>query len=150
MRSVFLAVLALTPGCSLLGISPRQVPYEHHEVTTPSGVIVQDILAGTGPAVLPTSEVTLNYVARVQGGGPIDSSYDRGLPISFRMGRAPILGWNEGLLGMRPGGRRHLVVPPYLAYGDDGVEGVVPPRATLEFDIELVEAKPSGADAPDE
>lgn len=139
MRFVFLAVLALTPGCSLLGISPRQVSYEHPEITTESGVLVQDVLTGTGRRVWPRSEVTIHYVMRVPGGEALDSSYDRGEPHPpFLIGNAPILGWNEGLLGMQIGGRRKLTVPPYLAYGDDGVEGLIPPGATLEFDIELV------------
>ena len=76
----------------------------------------------------------------LEDGTRLDSSYDRGTSLDFVIGEAPIAGWNEGMLGMKPGGKRELRVPPALAYGEAGIDNLVPPNATLVFLIELLSA----------
>ncbi|MDF1837254.1 MAG: FKBP-type peptidyl-prolyl cis-trans isomerase [Planctomycetota bacterium] len=125
-------------SCSL----PRwntKVDVNHRARTDQHGITIQEILTGIGPEVTPSSEVTLDYKVSLESGDPVDSSYDRGLPITFRMGEAPILGWEYALLGMKPGGRRLATLPPYQAYGEQGVEGLIPPLSVLVCEFELLE-----------
>lgn len=143
MRALPFLLAALLPGCSLLW--PQPVEVVHHEVVTDSGVRYVDFLAGQGPAVVADSVVTIDYTAKLPDGTVIDSTSDRGIPVTFQMGEAPIEGWNHGLLGMRAGGRRTLVVPASLAYGEEGVPGLVPPGATLLFEVELLTVGAGGA-----
>ncbi len=141
-----LHTLTLLAGLALLGTTscslPRwnlKVDVDHPVQTDQHGIRVQEILTGIGPEVTPESEVTLDYKVSLEGGDPVDSSYDRGLPITFRMGEAPILGWEYALLGMKPGGRRLATLPPYQAYGEQGVEGLIPPMSVLVCEFELLE-----------
>jgi peptidylprolyl isomerase len=88
--------------------------------------------------------VVVDYTGWIDNNGRFgrrfDSSRDRGQPLAFRLGSGEVMrGWDEGIAGMRVGGRRRLIVPPYLAYGSRGVPGVIPPGATLIFDVELIE-----------
>ncbi|HRV80093.1 MAG TPA: FKBP-type peptidyl-prolyl cis-trans isomerase, partial [Planctomycetota bacterium] len=103
------------------------------------GVQYQDVLQGLGPEVTPTSEVTLDYRVTLSDQTVVDSTYDRGQALTFPMGSAPILGWEETLLGMRAGGRRVAEIPPALGYGEEGIEGLVPPNASLLCEFEMLE-----------
>ena len=114
---------------------------DHPELTTPKGVVYQDLILGLGAMAIDGREITIEYTVRLENGAQVDSTRNRGRPVSFQLGRAPVVGWNEGLEGMREGGRRRLIVPPWLAYGDEGVPGLIPPRATLTFEVELVAVK---------
>lgn len=127
--------LALT-GCGALDFS-RQVPVNHPEVTTERGVVLRDLLSGQGLPAIAGDEVTVDYTVQLEDGTQVDSTLDRGLTETFRLGAAPLPGWDEGLIGMRPGGRRWLLLPPGLAYGEAGVPGLVPPGAALECVVEL-------------
>ena len=141
MRTPTLAlVLALAPGCSLFG--DRRVEVDHPLHESPSGVSWQDILPGTGALARAGDEVTVNYTARIAGGRRIDSTHDRGLPVTFQLGEAPLPGWDVGVAGMRVGGERVVIVPPDLAYGEEGVGDWIPPNATLVFLFELIEVGP--------
>ena len=131
-------VVLCTTSCSL----PRwnlEVDVDHPVRTSQNGIRIQEILTGIGPEVTPQSEVTLDYQVSLENGDQVDSSYDRGLPITFRMGEAPILGWEYALLGMKPGGRRVATLPPFQAYGEQGVEGLIPPMSNLICQFELLE-----------
>ena len=140
MRAVaLLLALAAAPGCSLF--RARAVEVEHTMHRMPSGVRWRDELPGTGAAAQVGNLLTVHYVARLAEGGEIDSSHDRGLPVTFRLGDAPLPGWDAGLPGMRVGGERLLIVPPHMAYGDDGLEGWIPAQATLVFLFELIEVE---------
>jgi len=112
-----------------------------NDTTTPTGtatITIQDLVVGTGALALAGDTVTVNYVGTLTNGTKFDSSYDTGIPFPFRLGTGQvILGWDQGIPGMRVGGKRHLVIPPSLAYGTQG-SGAVPPNATLLFDIELL------------
>jgi FKBP-type peptidyl-prolyl cis-trans isomerase len=138
--------LALLAGLALIGTSSCSLPRWHLKVdvdhpvqTTQHGVQIQEILTGIGPEVTAQSEVTLDYRVSLENGNLVDSSYDRGLPITFRMGEAPILGWEYALLGMKSGGRRVATLPPYQGYGEQGVEGLIPPMSVLICEFELLE-----------
>lgn len=123
-------------GCGLFRPRPVDVPRVH--VQTPEGVRYVDVQEGIGPAVGPGDLVRLDYTAYLADGTQVDSSHDRGQPLEVRLGEAPIAGWNEGLVGMRTNGVRRIQVPAALAYGAEGVPGLVPPNADMVFEIELL------------
>jgi FKBP-type peptidyl-prolyl cis-trans isomerase len=109
-------------------------------IVTPSGLryVVRQPGEGSPPAV--GAEVTAHYHGTLLTGQKFDSSYDRGQPYSFRVGRGEVIkGWDEAFAGMTRGERRTLIVPWWLAYGEAGRPPRIPPRATLVFDVELVE-----------
>ncbi len=104
----------------------------------PPQVTIDDLIVGTGAAATTGNTVTVNYVGRLQNGTQFDSSYDRGQPFTFRLGVGQVIaGWDQGVPGMRVGGKRRLTIPPSLGYGSQGY-GAIPPNSTLVFDIELV------------
>ena len=110
-------------------------------VTTSSGLKYKDEVVGNGPSPTPGQTVTVHYTGRLENGTKFDSSVDRNQPLSFQIGRGTVVkGWDEGVMTMRVGGKRQLVVPPALGYGAAGRPGI-PPNATLIFDIELLAVK---------
>ncbi len=135
---VLILLASLCSGCRLMG-KPRSVKVERPQTTTVGGVSWQDTLVGTGEPARTGDRLTIDYVARLADGTQVDATADRGLPFQFVLGEAPVPGWNEGLVGMREGGRRRLDVPAELAYGSEGVPGLVPPNAPMRFEIELSE-----------
>ena len=113
------------------------------ETTTASGLRYTDTQPGTGAVPKPGQTVSVNYTGWLyedgKKGAKFDSSYDRGTPITFPLGEGRVIkGWDEGLSTMHVGGKRTLIIPPGLAYGQRGAGGVIPPGATLMFDVELV------------
>lgn len=105
-----------------------------------SGLEWTDLVCGKGETAVGGSTVTVDYVGRLENQEVFDSSRRNGEPFTFLLGAGRVIdGWEEGVRGMRVGGTRRLVVPPVLGYGDDGYAGVVPPDATLIFDIELLD-----------
>ena len=107
---------------------------------TPSGLTIIEVKEGTGPVAESGQTVTVNYTGRLfYGGEKFDSSFDHNGPFSFPLGaRQVIKGWDEGVAGMKVGGKRQLVIPPDLGYGDRGAGEKIPPGATLIFDVDLV------------
>lgn len=115
-------------------------------VTQPSGLKYQDEVVGTGPEPKTGQQVTVHYTGwlydKGQKGKKFDSSRDRGQPFSFQIGAGQVIrGWDEGVATMKAGGKRTLVIPPELGYGARGAGGVIPPGATLIFDVELIGSK---------
>jgi FKBP-type peptidyl-prolyl cis-trans isomerase FkpA len=103
------------------------------------GVYYEDMEVGTGEPARPGDRVLVHYTGWLPQGIQFDSSRDRQEPFGFRLGAGHVIrGWDDGLDGMREGGRRKLVIPPELAYGAEGAGGVIPPHATLVFDVELL------------
>ncbi len=111
-------------------------------VTTQSGLQYQDTLVGAGAEAVAGKSVTVNYVGTLQDGSKFDSSIDRNQPFTFTLGAGQVIpGWDEGIAGMKVGGKRKLVIPPDLAYGAQGYPPVIPANATLTFDVELLDVK---------
>ena len=109
---------------------------------TPSGLKIIDVQIGTGREALPNTNVTVHYDGRLEDGKEFDSSRRRGQPFRFRLGAGQVIrGWDEGLVGMKEGGKRQLVIPPELGYGRQGAGGVIPANATLVFDVELLKVE---------
>ena len=149
MRVVLpLAVTLLLAGCSLddLRSRPLNPPIarelavnEHDLTTTPSGLRYQDVTVGDGAEAGAGDSVSVHYSGWLTDGSPFDSSRDRGTPLTFQLGAGRVIaGWEEGVAGMKVGGRRKLVIPANLGYGARGAPPVIPPSATLVFDVELL------------
>jgi len=108
--------------------------------TTASSLQYWDIVVGTGATAVPGKPVSVHYTGWLTTGEKFDSSLDRGKPFVFPLGEGQVIpGWDEGVAGMKAGGKRQLRIPPSLGYGDSGAGGVIPPKATLIFDVELLE-----------
>jgi FKBP-type peptidyl-prolyl cis-trans isomerase FkpA len=109
--------------------------------TTPTGggtLVIEDLVVGTGATAAVGDLVTVNYVGTLTNGTKFDSSYDRGQPYTFRIGAGQVIaGWDQGLPGMKVGGKRRLTIPPSLGYGGQA-NGPIPANSTLVFEIELV------------
>jgi len=111
-------------------------------IRAPGGLFYRDLVVGSGALAQPGSTVSAQYTGWLPNGHKIDSSRDRGKPYEFRLGAGQVIpGWDEGLAGMRAGGRRQLVVPAALAYGHAGYGEAIPPEAVLVFDVELVQVR---------
>ncbi len=108
-------------------------------VTTPSGLKYEVITAGTGATPTAGQTVIVHYTGTLDDGTKFDSSRDRNEPFKFKLGAGQVIkGWDEGLATMKVGDRRNLILPPELGYGSRGAGGVIPPNATLIFDVELL------------
>jgi peptidylprolyl isomerase len=108
-------------------------------VTLPSGLKYVDLKVGTGESPKPGATVVVHYTGTLENGTKFDSSRDRGTPFDFHLGQHEVIeGWDQGIATMKPGGRRKLIIPPDLAYGANGQPPVIPPNATLIFDVELL------------
>jgi len=109
---------------------------------TNSGLEYIEILAGTGAQAVAGKTVSVHYTGKLPDGKVFDSSLTRGVPIDFPLGAGRVIkGWDEGIALMKVGGKAQLVIPPELGYGARGAGGVIPPNATLIFDVELVAVK---------
>jgi peptidylprolyl isomerase len=110
--------------------------------TIPSGLQIQDIKIGTGKAVKSGDTISVNYIGTLLNGTKFDSSYDRGQPFETQIGVGQVIkGWDEGMIGMKVGGKRKLVIPPELGYGATGAGTTIPPNSTLVFEVELMGIK---------
>ena len=100
----------------------------------------EDLVIGTGAVAEAGQDIVVHYVGRLADGTQFDSSLARGDPLDFALGAGDVIkGWDQGVPGMRVGGKRRLTIPPELAYGEHGLAGIIPPHATLVFDVELLE-----------
>lgn len=130
----FILTLALTLFVSTLAqAEPEKI------ITTPSGLKYVDLVEGKGPIPQTGDKVTVNYVGRLEDGTKFDSSLDHGKPFSYIQGVTNLIpGWTEGVSTMKTGGKRKLIIPAKLGYGSAGAGDVIPPNATLIFEIELL------------
>ncbi|MBY0264983.1 MAG: FKBP-type peptidyl-prolyl cis-trans isomerase [Burkholderiales bacterium] len=107
--------------------------------TTASGLIIEELVAGNGAEAAAGQYVTVHYTGWLTDGTKFDSSKDRGDPFEFPLGAGHVIkGWDEGVQGMKIGGSRKLTIPASLGYGARGAGGVIPPNATLVFEVELL------------
>ncbi|MGC1357346.1 MAG: FKBP-type peptidyl-prolyl cis-trans isomerase [Xanthobacteraceae bacterium] len=143
-RFALATAFAATTGVLILSESADA----QQTVTTPSGLKYIDVKAGTGTGAAPKTGQTcvMHYTGWLYEGGKkgakFDSSVDRGQPFEFKIGMHQVIpGWDEGVATMNVGGKRTLIIPPELGYGARGAGGVIPPNATLMFDVELLAIK---------
>ncbi|AYH45235.1 FKBP-type peptidyl-prolyl cis-trans isomerase [Azoarcus sp. DN11] len=109
------------------------------QTTTASGLVFEDLEVGSGATAVAGKRVSVHYTGWLTDGKKFDSSKDRNDPFDFPLGAGHVIrGWDEGVQGMQEGGRRKLTIPPQLGYGARGAGGVIPPNATLVFEVELL------------
>jgi len=146
------AIAALALVTALAGVGAAMAPTPaaaqaaEATTTTPSGLKITDSKVGAGATPKPGQICVMHYTGWLYEGGAkgkkFDSSLDRGQPFEFPIGqRRVIAGWDEGVATMKVGGKRTLIIPPELGYGARGAGGVIPPNATLIFDVELLDVK---------
>jgi FKBP-type peptidyl-prolyl cis-trans isomerase len=132
-----LAIAAAVPLLGRVDAATNQV------IEMPNGLKYTDTKTGDGTAATPGNKVSVHYTGWLYNNGAkgakFDSSVDRGQPFQFTLGAHQVIaGWDEGVAGMKVGGKRTLIIPPELGYGARGAGGVIPPNATLMFDVELL------------
>ena len=126
--------------------APASAQTQGKAMTTPSGLQIIDTTVGTGASPKTGQTCVMHYTGWLSEGGKkgkkFDSSVDRGQPFEFPIGMKRVIGgWDEGVATMKVGGKRTLIIPPQLGYGERGAGGVIPPNATLIFDVELLAIK---------
>ncbi len=143
IATLVVVTAALAIGCSRppepdTGSGKATTMAENME-TTPSGLQYVDVKLGTGASPKQGQTAVVHYTGWLVDGKKFDSSKDRGQPFTFAVGRGQVIkGWDEGVAGMKVGGKRKLTIPPALGYGARGAGGVIPPNATLLFEVELL------------
>lgn len=149
-RALFVGLFALSAcggddGIKSLGLGPTlntsapQVVGESAYTTTTTGLKIHDFVVGTGDVATESTTVSVHYTGWLSTGPKFDSSVDRGELFVFNLGIGQVIrGWDEGVEGMRVGGKRQLIIPPSLGYGASGAGTTIPPNATLIFEIELL------------
>ena len=137
-----LAVAAPLPALAATSASYKTAPAMTKTVTLPDGLKYTDVKVGKGALPKTGQTAVVHYTGTFPNGKKFDSSRDRGQPFEFALGQHQVIKcWDEGVATMRVGGRRKLVCPSQLAYGQRGAGGVIPPNATLNFDVELLGVK---------
>jgi peptidylprolyl isomerase len=139
-------VMKLVAGCMMAALIalPVQAAETRTQAmtTTASGLTYVDLVVGTGASPVRGKQVKVHYTGTLENGTKFDSSVDRRQPFSFVIGVGQVIkGWDEGVMGMKVGGKRKLVIPANLGYGARGAGGVIPPHATLLFDVELLDVQ---------
>lgn len=139
MKLVATIVLGLGAVALAAAGESGQAPAQEKVITTPSGLKYVEVQPGTGRTAEKGMPVQVHYTGRLADGKKFDSSVDRKEPFQFNLGAGEVIrGWDEGVAGMKVGGKRKLIIPANLAYGPRGVPGAIPPNAELTFDVELL------------
>ncbi len=141
MRTLLALVAALAVAVPALAWQAGSAGGKMDEkvITLPSGLKYVDLKVGTGEAAQKGQKVRVHYTGWLKDGKKFDSSVDRNEPFEFNLGAGQVIkGWDEGVAGMKVGGKRRLIIPPDLAYGSRGAGGVSPPNAELTFEVELL------------
>jgi peptidylprolyl isomerase len=141
--TIMIVTFLLLAGCQP---SLRTLPGEPYTMETkknlPSGLSYLEMQEGTGEQAKSGQQVTVHYTGYLTNGKKFDSSVDRNQPFTFALGTGQVIkGWDEGVQGMKVGGKRKLIIPPDMGYGSRGAGGVIPPNAELVFDVELLGVK---------
>jgi FKBP-type peptidyl-prolyl cis-trans isomerase len=149
--SLVLVLLGSVAGCSKLTAPPSaEPPRDPHTVQptapaerAPAKLDITDLSVGSGAEAKSGDRVRVHYTGTLLDGSKFDSSRDRNDPFTFKLGVGQVIkGWDQGVAGMKVGGRRKLVIPPELGYGDRGAGERIPPKSTLVFDVELLGIEP--------
>jgi FKBP-type peptidyl-prolyl cis-trans isomerase FkpA len=126
LRTLWIALSASAALAALSGCTKKELK-------------IEEVQVGAGAEATPGKQVTVHYTGYLTDGKKFDSSVDRGQPFPFQLGAGQVIpGWEKGVAGMKVGGKRKLTIPPNLAYGERGAGGVIPPNATLVFEVELL------------
>jgi peptidylprolyl isomerase len=148
MIILLLIVAVAIPACSQketkLVQEDKKVPTvaSSAQIKTPSGLAYEDLVGGSGASPAPGKQVVVHYTGWLENGTKFDSSLDKNEPFTFVIGAGQVIpGWDEGVMTMKIGGKRKLVIPPQLGYGAAGAGGVIPPNATLIFEVMLLDVK---------
>ena len=137
---MFLAILAVGGGIYVFATKQPSAPSDIIESV--EELKIEDIAVGTGAEAVAGKNVTVHYTGTLTDGTKFDSSLDRGTPFTFSLGAGEVIrGWDQGIAGMKVGGKRKLAIPPSLGYGETGTGGVIPPNATLIFEVELLKVE---------
>ena len=142
--SALLSLSACEPKAATTSDATTQASAEETAaVKSVSGIKIEDVREGDGKIAQKGDTVSVNYLGTLASNGQkFDSSYDRNEPFSFKLGSGQVIeGWEKGILGMKVGGKRILTIPPEKAYGESGAPPVIPPNATLKFEVELVDVE---------
>lgn len=155
-RNIYL-ILIIVIGVILIGFlitgGRQTTPVAATETPLPSATVsgdnmpvgqlkIEDLKVGTGDEAVTGKRVTVNYLGTLTDGTKFDSSYDRNQPFSFNLGSGEVIkGWDQGVAGMKVGGKRKLTIPSDLGYGAQGAGSVIPPNATLIFEVELLKVE---------
>jgi peptidylprolyl isomerase len=143
----FIAAAALVGGCSSNGTTSQTAAQPVSVAATPSqGLQITDVTVGTGASPKLGATLVMHYTGWLYENGAkgkkFDSSVDRGEPFQFQIGMGKVIaGWDKGIATMKVGGKRTLIIPPELGYGSSGAGGLIPPNATLLFDVELLDVR---------
>jgi peptidylprolyl isomerase len=151
---VLLAALLSFSACKKADVAPKESTQEGamnekagtagsgKMITTPSGLQYEDLVGGSGASPSPGKKVVVHYTGWLTDGKKFDSSLDKNEPFTFVIGAGQVIpGWDEGVMTMKIGGKRKLVIPPALGYGAAGAGGVIPPNATLVFEVILLDVR---------
>jgi len=146
LLGLLVSAAILATGVLATGLFPAAAAAEENAVTTPSGLKVEDTKVGEGASPRPGQICIMHYTGWLYEdgakGAKFDSSLDRGEPFEFPIGTGRVIkGWDEGVASMKVGGKRTLIIPPDLGYGARGAGGVIPPNATLIFEVELLDLR---------
>jgi FKBP-type peptidyl-prolyl cis-trans isomerase len=134
---VLIAALLALAGCKKPSSTPLTTPAA--PTVLPDGLSYQLLATGSGDEARSGDKISVHYIGRLENGTVFDSSRDRGEPFTFRLGKGLVItGWDEGLVGMREGEQRRLIIPPALGYGSSD-KGKIPANSTLTFDVEMVD-----------
>lgn len=143
-------LVAAIAGVLVLGLKDNKAHIEEKPLTVTNSanttntnnqqLKIEDLTVGTGSAAENGDTVTVNYTGTLTDGKKFDSSYDRHEPFKFKLGAGEVIrGWDQGILGMKVGGKRRLTIPPELGYGSRGAGAAIPPNSTLIFEVELLD-----------
>ena len=135
-------IYIFTTGRSNISSYPNPTSSATIEGTMEEKLVIVDEKVGTGDEAVAGKKVIVNYTGTLIDGTKFDSSYDRNEPFSFNLGAGEVIkGWDQGVAGMKVGGKRKLTIPPSLGYGAQGAGAAIPPNATLVFEVELLKVE---------
>jgi FKBP-type peptidyl-prolyl cis-trans isomerase len=142
ITAAFGALVLASVACRQIGFDNHPMEIDRDVVTMSNGVRYQELFLGSGPAAVHGDELLVDYVVALPDETRVDSTVDRGLPVTMEVGHALVPGLDDALVCMRPDGRRRIWVPAALAYGEKGVEDMIPPNSDLVFEVHVLEVHP--------